>query len=63
MITITSQRAVEREIYSASMVLRAVRDWILDFYEIGNPTYRITNPVREREDRGSRDELYVQDLT
>ena len=43
----TSRKAVESAMYSASVVLRAMRLCILEAHIIGHPAYRITYPVRE----------------
>ena len=61
-IPITSQRAAERAMYSALVVLKAVRDWIFDFQRMGHPAYKMTKPVQERVDMESREDGRVQDL-
>ena len=47
MMPITSRRAEESAIYSASVVLRATKDCTLLFHRIGQPAYEMTKPVRE----------------
>ena len=38
-MVITSRRAVDNAIYSASIVLNAIKDWTFDFQMIGHPAY------------------------
>ena len=61
MIPITSRRAVESAIYSAAVVLRAIRDYIVDFHTRGPPVYVMTKPVLECVDSGSWDDRCYQE--
>ena len=62
-IQITSLRAVDSEIYLASMVLSAINYFILLAHIIVQPTYIITYPVRKWLENGLSDDRCCHDLT
>ena len=62
MIPITLQRAVDSVIYSAVMVISAIRYCILLAHMIRQLAYIITYPVREWLDKGSSDDRCCHDL-
>ena len=56
MTLITSRKAVDKAIYSASVVLSAIKLCMEDFHKIGQPMYIITKPVQECADIGTLEE-------
>src|SRR6056300_113367 len=58
---ITSRRAVDRAMYSASVVLKAMSVCIFEAHTIGHPAYMITKTVLECADKGSFDNLFCQE--
>ena len=56
MIVRTSQKADDKTVYSASVVLKDVIDWSFDFQRIGQPAQQIKKPVLEWVDKGSWEE-------
>ena len=56
MTLITSHRAVDKAIYSALVILSAIKLCMEDFHKIGQPMYIITKSVQECADIGSLEE-------
>ena len=55
----TSRKAEERAVYSASVVLNAIRVCSFDFHKIGHPVSRKTKLVRVYVDKESVEESDV----